>query len=69
MSPYYAIGNIKPFVLSCVLCDAGDGLENAEQARAAGWSDIEQDFGGTSWNNLGVCPDCHEAWFGEPKSS
>jgi hypothetical protein len=45
-----------PESISCSNCDAlADGVA---QATAAGWTDIEADPEGTSWNYLGFCPDC-----------
>jgi hypothetical protein len=48
----------RPFTLCCIECDAGVHIETPEQALAEGWIDIEEDFGGLSWNYVGVCPEC-----------
>jgi len=48
----------RPFSLCCTGCDAGHGALYPEQAIAAGWSGIEEDFGGHSWNYLGTCSGC-----------
>lgn len=45
-----------PFSLSCVGCEAGDEVADYESAIAAGWTEIEVDLGGFSWNFLGHCP-------------
>lgn len=47
-----------PFVLSCVGCDAGDGIDSKKQALKAGWTGIQPDPGGLSWTWLGECPEC-----------
>jgi hypothetical protein len=46
------------FSLTCQYCDAGTNVTSREQAEAEGWTEIEDDRGGWSWNYLGVCPDC-----------
>lgn len=51
----------RPFSLYCTNCDAGMEHATPEQALSHGWSDIEEDFGGGSWNYLGTCPDCRES--------
>jgi len=38
-------------------CDAGMDIHSPEQAIADGWTDIEEDFDGLSWNYLGRCPE------------
>jgi len=48
------------FSLCCTGCDVGEGIATPEQAIAEGWSDIEEDFVGNSWNYLGTCPVCRE---------
>lgn len=48
----------RVFSLCCTGCDAGGDIETPEQAIAQGWSDIDEDFDGRSWNYLGTCPDC-----------
>ena len=48
------------FSLCCVCCDGGSDIDTPEQAIAEGWSDIEEDFDGFSWNYLGTCPECRE---------
>jgi hypothetical protein len=48
---------VPPFTLQCVECDAGMDIESPEQAIADGWTEIEEDFDGLSWNYLGRCPE------------
>lgn len=48
-----------PFVLSCMKCDAGDGIDSPEQATLQGWTNLDENEG-PSWTWLGECPDC--AW-------
>ncbi len=50
----------RPFSLQCVECDAGLDIESPEEAIAAGWTEIEEDFEGISWNYLGCCPEHQE---------
>lgn len=45
-----------PFSLSCCSCDC-DSPDSLEEALAAGWTEIQFDPGGLSWNFLGYCPD------------
>ncbi len=47
-----------PFVLTCQECDAGDGIECAEQALLLRWEWVLEDSDGLSWNHIGLCPDC-----------
>lgn len=54
----------QPFVLSCWVCDAGDGITCKEEALALGWVDIERDDG-LSWNDIGACPECKAEWCGK----
>ncbi len=56
-----------PFVLSCMVCDAGDGLATREAAVAVGWTEIcyEPDHGSTSY--LGLCPECRTREIEEDK--
>ena len=55
-----------PFILSCIHCDAGDGIETAGQARYRGWRMVSEDTDHTSdhddmpWTWLGLCPDCQK---------
>lgn len=51
-------GQPLPFSLSCNHCSAGDGIDSIEQATALGWSSIEEDADGMSWDYLGLCPEC-----------
>jgi hypothetical protein len=44
--------------IACGSCDAI--IDGITEALAAGWSDIEPDLEGYSWNYLGTCPDCRE---------
>jgi hypothetical protein len=44
--------------LACFECDAQ--IDGIATAAAAGWKDIEPDPEGTTWNYLGLCPDCHD---------
>jgi hypothetical protein len=37
-------------------CDAF--IEDLDEAKVAGWTDVELDVVGHSWNFLGLCPDC-----------
>lgn len=47
-----------PEAISCFHCDAmADGVESAQ---SGGWTCIEADPEGTTWNYLGVCPDCRD---------
>ncbi len=50
----------REFSLCCNNCDAGTDIATPEQAIAEGWSDIEEDFDGRSWNYLGTCPECRD---------
>lgn len=50
----------RAFSLCCFRCDAGMDIKTPEQAIAEGWTDIEEDFDGSSWNYLGSCPECRE---------
>jgi len=47
-----------PFSIMCQDCDAGQGIVNKEDAHEAGWTEIERDLDGASWNDMGLCPDC-----------
>jgi hypothetical protein len=42
--------------IACHLCDAQ--IDGITAATAAGWTDIGPDPEGTSWNYLGLCPEC-----------
>ena len=53
-----------PFVLSCYLCDDGDGIWSEREAGRLGWQDIESDPGGLSYNFIGICPECAPLWLG-----
>ena len=46
-----------PFVLLCVECDAGDGIDTKEQAAALGWTDLHE-HDGMPWTWIGFCPAC-----------
>ncbi len=46
-----------PETFACVRCDA-DSPSSFEEAVRQGWTEIQADFQGASWNYLGVCPDC-----------
>jgi hypothetical protein len=48
-----------PFSLACCDCDC-DSPDSLEEALAAGWTDIQYDPGGSSWNFLGMCPEHSE---------
>jgi hypothetical protein len=48
-----------PFSLACTSCDRGAPDTYAE-AIAEGWTDIQFDGTGLSWNYLGACPCCRE---------
>ncbi len=50
----------REFSLCCTGCDAGTDITTPEQAISEGWSNIEEDFDGRSWNYLGMCPECRE---------
>ncbi|MFN0019444.1 MAG: hypothetical protein ACKVP0_14355 [Pirellulaceae bacterium] len=50
-------GEEVPFALSCACCHADSPLSQAD-AIAAGWTGIEEDPEGRSWNYLGLCPGC-----------
>jgi hypothetical protein len=42
--------------IECYVCDAQiDGLA---EATAAGWTELEPHPEGTTWNYLGLCPEC-----------
>jgi hypothetical protein len=45
-----------PELVTCSLCDSEiDGLQAAKDA---GWEDLIMDVEGSSWNYLGICPEC-----------
>ena len=46
------------FSLSCVECDAGQGVDSYDAALAAGWQGIFYTPCGFGWNFLGDCPEC-----------
>ena len=47
------------FVLECSGCyGAGENYTSKEQAVADGWTDIEDDPEGWTWNQIGLCPEC-----------
>ncbi len=53
-----------PEAISCYYCDAqADGILSAEHE---GWTRIEADPEGSSWNYLGLCPECREREGGDP---
>ena len=56
------------FSLTCVCCDAGEGIQNHAEASRLGWKEITPDPSGLSWNHVGVCPDCAPRWFGPEQS-
>ena len=45
-----------PFSLSCVVCDC-DSPDSWFEAMFKGWTEIEYDPDGLSWNFLGYCPE------------
>lgn len=50
-----------PFVLTCCNCDADEGdCQTIGEAILAGWSGIEEDPDGATWNFIGECPDCKD---------
>jgi len=49
-----------PFSLTCLYCDAGQGIASEEEAIGEGWSEIEPAPQLLQANVLGVCPDCQE---------
>src|SRR5437016_3514394 len=51
-------GEEVPFALACSHIDSA--LSRAE-AIADGWTGIDEDLQGLSWNFLGLCPDCAKA--------
>lgn len=44
--------------IACSLCDAT--ADDIKAAEAEGWTDIEPDSEGTTWNYLGFCPECRD---------
>jgi hypothetical protein len=48
-----------PFSLVCSSCDT-DGPITYDQAKTDGWSEIDFDEHGFSWNFLGCCPECSQ---------
>lgn len=48
-----------PFVLTCAAC-GNDGPDARVEADREGWTNIEYDPEGVSWNDLGTCPHCQE---------
>lgn len=50
-------GRRPKFVLSCVYCDAGDGVPTAMAALCTGWTGLQADDA-PSWSFLGSCPEC-----------
>jgi hypothetical protein len=50
-----AFAEIAAQAIACGSCDAL--IDGITEALAAGWSDIEPDLEGYSWNFLGTCPD------------
>jgi hypothetical protein len=42
--------------IACRECD--EFVEDLDEAKVAGWTDVELDVEGWSWNHLGLCPDC-----------
>jgi hypothetical protein len=55
MNPLQLVPGV-PFSLACCMCDC-DSPDTLEEAMAAGWTDIQFDPQGLSWNYLGSCPD------------
>lgn len=49
-----------PFSLSCRHCDIDPPGSSFTSAVLGGWTNIEVDRRGMSWNFLGCCPDCQE---------
>lgn len=47
-----------PFSLSCHACDAGTEIMSFEQAVLEGWTGIEEEVDGLSYNHVGLCPEC-----------
>lgn len=50
--------SVIPESVSCEQCDAG--MDSLAEALREGWTDLCRDDG-TSWNYLGLCPQCQEA--------
>jgi hypothetical protein len=48
-----------PFVMQCSECDM-DAPPSWESAVLAGWTEIEADLNGMTWNFLGMCPECRD---------
>jgi hypothetical protein len=46
------------FVLTCGRCGDDCERETYAEAIAGGWTEIEPDLEGVSWNFLGHCPEC-----------
>ena len=49
------------FSLVCFTCDAGDHIDNREQAIAEGWTEIEYGPDLPMAYYVGVCPHCRQA--------
>ncbi|MFO0809063.1 MAG: hypothetical protein U0746_10600 [Gemmataceae bacterium] len=45
-----------PELIECSDCDAQ--ADSIAEATAAGWTEIDPDPEGYSWNYLGLCPEC-----------
>jgi hypothetical protein len=53
----------KPFVLTCLACDAGEGFLSGKHALDAGWANVQQfcrQSGGGPWTHVGECPEHQE---------
>lgn len=57
-----------PFTLVCLECDAGLDIRSEEQAKAAGWTQIDYAPKLPMANYVGLCADCQEKYNNWPTS-